>query len=220
MEWLLREFEKFKVQYNCHPDKHFKPNINFACKKLDEYYTLLKISPIYLAALILHPRYKIHWIKKHWAGKQTWIEEGVTAVEELWKAEYKDVPIPETESGETREGEEPDRLQEFWDRDLSSDNEDDSMTQLDELSNWQSLRPDKKAINPIEYWKNNQHTWPHLARFAFDTLGIPAMSSEAERTFSDAGEVITKRRNRLHANTVNACLCLKQWDNAGAIEWK
>jgi hAT family C-terminal dimerisation region len=50
---------------------------------------------------------------------------------------------------------------------------------------------------------------------AFDTLGIPAMSSEAKRTFSDSGEVIKKRRNRLLADNVSACR-----DNADAILWK
>ncbi len=46
---------------------------------------------------------------------------------------------------------------------------------------------------------------------AFDMFGIPAMSTDVEWTFSDDGDMITKKHNRLHADTVSACLCLKQW---------
>lgn len=225
MEWLLQEFEQFKVQYSRHPDEqyeHFKTNINLAWKKLDQYYTLLDDSPAYLAALVLHPRYKLRWIKKHWAERPDWIEKGTSAVEELWKTEYKNRPLPETTENKDKQTEDPTRLQEFIDRDLPSDDDDDIPDGEDEFSHWQAtnLRSDKKVTNPIEYWKANQHHWPRLARMAFDMFGIPAMSSEPERTFSDAGEVVTKRRNRLHADTVNACLCLKQWDDSGAIEWR
>src|SRR5579871_1581680 len=78
MEWLLQQLEEFKVQYNSHPDKHLKTNINLAWKKLDEYYTLLDDSPVYLASICLHPRYKTRWVKKHWAARPEWIENGIT----------------------------------------------------------------------------------------------------------------------------------------------
>ena len=220
MEWLLQKLEEFKVQYNSHPDKHLKTNINLAWKKLDEYYTLLDDSPAYLAAICLHPRYKTRWVKKHWADRPEWIEKGITTVEELWISEYKDKPLPKV-AGEENEFKEPSRLQEFMDRDLPSDDDDSTEEDDDEFSNWQGIkqRCDKKVTNPIAYWKENQYRWPRLARMAFDMFGIPAMSTEVERTFSDAGDMIIKKRNRLHTDTVSACLCLKQWDKDGAIEW-
>ena len=54
---------------------------------------------------------------------------------------------------------------------------------------------------------------------AIDILGIPAMSSKVERLFSDTGEVITKKRNKLKAETVSFLMCLKQWDKAQVIDW-
>jgi hypothetical protein len=158
------------------------------------------------------------WIKKHWADKPDWIEKGITAVEQLWTSEYKDRPLPTVEE---EKSEEPSRLQEFIDRDLPSDDDESTEDDDDEFSNWQAikLRCDKKVTNPIAYWKENQYRWPRLARMAFDMFGIPAMSADAERTFSSGGDMVTKKRNRLHADTVNACLCLKQWDKDGAIEW-
>jgi hAT family C-terminal dimerisation region len=53
---------------------------------------------------------------------------------------------------------------------------------------------------------------------AIDLLGIPAISSKLERVFSDAGDIITPKRNRLHADIVRAGMCLKQWDKDGAID--
>jgi hypothetical protein len=49
-------------------------------------------------------------------------------------------------------------------------------------------------------------TWTSLAR---DYLPVPASSVSCERVFSSAGLTITKRRNRLKADVVEAIQCLK-----------
>jgi hypothetical protein len=35
----------------------------------------------------------------------------------------------------------------------------------------------------IPYWRGVESKWPELARFAYDALSIPAMSTECERCF-------------------------------------
>jgi len=50
---------------------------------------------------------------------------------------------------------------------------------------------------------------------AIDLFGIPAMSSEPERLFSETGDMVTLKRNRLHADIIGAGMCLKQWDCYG-----
>lgn len=101
--------------------------------------------------------------------------------------------------------------EEFMDWDLPTDDEVSTDEEDDEFNSWQVIKCDKKVINPIKYWKENQDSWHRLARMAFDMFGIPAMSTDVEWTFSDDGDMITKKHNRLHADTVSACLCLKQW---------
>jgi hAT family C-terminal dimerisation region len=76
------------------------------------------------------------------------------------------------------------------------------------------------VINPIQYWYGIRQRWPRLARMAIDLFGIPAMSSEPERLFSDTGDMVTLKRNRLHADIIGAGMCLKQWDRDGAIDWR
>jgi hypothetical protein len=52
---------------------------------------------------------------------------------------------------------------------------------------------------------------------AIDILSIPAMSDEPERLFSRLGLMITKRRNQLHHDTIQASQCLYLWDDAGIV---
>ena len=63
-----------------------------------------------------------------------------------------------------------------------------------------------------------QQDYPYLSRMALDLLSIPAMSADPERLFSSAGQTITKRRNRLTINMIQAIECLKSW--MGIQEWK
>jgi len=53
--------------------------------------------------------------------------------------------------------------------------------------------------------------YPNLSRMACDFLAIPATSVPSERLFSDAGQLITNRRNCLNANSIQACICLESW---------
>ena len=53
---------------------------------------------------------------------------------------------------------------------------------------------------------------------AIDVFSIPAMSAEPERVFSLAGAMCSPRRNRLNAESIQACQCLRSWHNAGVIE--
>jgi hypothetical protein len=45
---------------------HFNHNINAAWQKLDYYYNLSDDTPIYRAAVFLHPRMKWRWFERHW----------------------------------------------------------------------------------------------------------------------------------------------------------
>src|SRR5438552_1812637 len=94
IEFLLNHLERYKTIYEHEPESfHLKVNINLAWDKLNEYYSKLDHPPAYLAALALHPRYKLRWIKKHWANRADWIKDGETAVKRLWEAEYKNKPL-------------------------------------------------------------------------------------------------------------------------------
>ena len=54
-----------------------------------------------------------------------------------------------------------------------------------------------KCDHPLQYWKENQSTYPDLAKLACCYLHIPASSAPVERIFSIAGRVFRPDRNRL-----------------------
>jgi hypothetical protein len=74
-----------------------------------------------------------------------------------------------------------------------------------------------RAFNPIEWWDSNQSVYGTLCLWAFDTLSIPAMATECERTFSSAKKLITPERNALSDDTIEASECLKAWWDQGLI---
>ena len=83
-----------------------------------------------------------------------------------------------------------------------------------------ALSCERKCEDPIQYWYSQCYNYPRLARFALDIFGIPAMSSEPERVFSVAGQLIQPNRARLNADIIGAALSLKSWDEMGAITWQ
>jgi len=64
--------------------------------------------------------------------------------------------------------------------------------------------------NPISWWRDHQWLYPTLSLWAFDTLAIPAMSSECERVFSSA-------KKALADDIIEATECLKAWWAQGLI---
>lgn len=61
----------------------------------------------------------------------------------------------------------------------------------------------------VQWWGINGPRYPVWASLARDFLSIMASSVSSERAFSSAGITISKRRNRLKADIVEALQCLK-----------
>jgi len=66
-----------------------------------------------------------------------------------------------------------------------------------------------KKIDPCEYWKQNQTTYPALFYCAKILLTIPASSVPSESLFSEAAQQITSYRNRLLPDRVNKIMVIK-----------
>jgi hypothetical protein len=87
-----------------------------------------------------------------------------------------------------------------------------SPTSVDELTAYLALDPlGEDTVDPIQYWLERRFQCPHLSRLAFDTLAIPPMADDNERSFSSARDLITYRRNRLKEDIIEASECLHNW---------
>jgi len=60
----------------------------------------------------------------------------------------------------------------------------------------------KRSFDPIQWWGERRHVFPHLFEIAQKRLCIPATSVPCERLFSKAGQLYTEKRSRLTTSKV------------------
>ncbi|CAF1099236.1 unnamed protein product [Didymodactylos carnosus] len=70
------------------------------------------------------------------------------------------------------------------------------------------LQQDEKYLNPLSFWKQNEQTYPNLAKLAKRYFSITCSSAAVERQFSAAGQIITQRRSNLDPAAVNNVILL------------
>ena len=67
-----------------------------------------------------------------------------------------------------------------------------------------------EKVDPVEFWIENEKTYPSLAPVACDLLIIPASSAPIERVFSTAGQITSGKRNRLNDRNLEREMLLKK----------
>ena len=72
------------------------------------------------------------------------------------------------------------------------------------------LRESHNPGDPLEWWKQKEGSFPNLAALARKYLAIPASSVSAERIFSLAGNLISKKICRLSPDTVDMLIFLNK----------
>jgi hypothetical protein len=80
----------------------------------------------------------------------------------------------------------------------------------DEYAEYCALPP-VPCEDPLKWWGAHRIQFPNLSRMALNLLSIPLMSAECERVFSAAKNLLTKLRNNLNVDVIEACTCLKYW---------
>ncbi|XP_058485902.1 E3 SUMO-protein ligase ZBED1-like [Solea solea] len=79
-----------------------------------------------------------------------------------------------------------------------------------EVQRYMTDPPVHRSEDPLTYWNEHKHVYPHLFTLAKQYLCITASSVPCERVFSKAGEVVSKKRNRLSPKTVEKLLFLNK----------
>ena len=104
-------------------------------------------------------------------------------------------------------------------RELSDDEDSDIPTPvsstdpaqpwLQEYHGYLNAKDHLGGLSIVQWWGINASRYPVWASLSCDFLSIMATSVSSERAFSSAGITISKRRNRLKADIVEALQCLK-----------
>ncbi len=63
-----------------------------------------------------------------------------------------------------------------------------------------------RTEDPLHFWATQKGVYPHLRCLALEFLCTHASSVPRERIFLKAGEVVNKKRNRLHPCSVEQVL--------------
>jgi hypothetical protein len=188
--------------------------VNLGWKKLDEYYQKTDQSPVYVAAVVLHPGLKWKWLEKAWRDRPQWIKEAKNNVHSLW-LEYASLPVTD----EDLQSAMPEDNARWMDDDLLSDFSDLDNSTGDEYVRWCEEGRQPKEFRPLEFWstQRQRESYPRLSKMARDLFTIPAMSDEPERVFSSAGLMVTPLRGRLSAKAIGQTQCVKSWIKTGVI---
>ena len=76
--------------------------------------------------------------------------------------------------------------------------------------------PNSKPIK--DCWRVNQKRFEILSKMAWNFFAIPTTSVPIEQVFSQVGELISKKRNRLSAKSIQLSMCFKSCFDVGS--WK
>ena len=176
--------------------------------KLEKYLGLLQQSPIYTAAMVMHPHIK-------WAFTSQKIPETLgpaqIAVQQIWDEFYKNgdsshVDPSDPSASTSLPPRDYDTL-DFFDLDDVPHLPNDP---YQEYINAPRVPKDEcQRYEVAKWWSDHKHM--EVGRMAWDTLAIPAMSAECERVFSSASHLVSSDRNRLNDDTIEAEECLKAW---------
>jgi 2-polyprenyl-3-methyl-5-hydroxy-6-metoxy-1,4-benzoquinol methylase len=96
-------------------------------------------------------------------------------------------------------------------RDLKEDDDSQIQINMNELVSYclGSMKPD--GIDILGYWKRNETAYPTLIIMARDIFVIPVSTVPSESYFISANMIITYKRSKLGAKTLERLVCLKDW---------
>jgi hypothetical protein len=175
---------------------------------LAKYYEESDTNPIYITALLLHPKKRRRYIDRHWP--EEWQDGPVAAARQLW-AKYRNRPL--IAAGALRPPQ--DRVEMSpYERIKQSMSVLDKPGEKDEFKKFINSPPRQvMAKTPLEWWcqEEQRMEYPRLHQMAIDILNVPAMSDNPERVFSCARCTISWDRARLAPETIKRTQCLSSW---------
>lgn len=175
--------------------------------KFDIYYRRTDDSPVYAAAVLLHPSLRRAHLCEAWKDQTQYIGPAIEAVRMLWE-DFK--PLQEPTIAEDLSAYEAYKKRIY--QPPSSHDEFNRFIEGPTLP--------IGASSALSWWlePTQQTAYPHLHRLAVTIFSIPAMSAEAERVFSGARRTISWERSRLSVKTIEHTECLKHWMKSGLLD--
>ncbi|KAK4077565.1 hypothetical protein Purlil1_12327 [Purpureocillium lilacinum] len=210
MDYLFVKFKQAAEETRFEEPSHFKSGIDCGWRKLEDYYVKTDRTPVYRAALALHPSY---------GDMQS--ADGSLFDEYVRQAEVESQAQTGLLDDEVEIEAEINDYSSFGKRSIRSLNTQrkkvKAVTELDIFQTRPIYAHDLDVADPLEWWTKHQLEYPILYSMALDLFSIPGMSAECERVFSQAKKMITDERNGLAPEVVEAYQLQKQWLLRGLV---
>ena len=203
MDFLLQHFEGAKASAIAQQDPLFVACIEAGWVKLNHYYSLTDRSPVYVAAIVLNPRWKFDYFEGTWT--QTWIAEAKGKLRSFWEEYYQSRGISR-EAISVAAAPPAQNAYQAW-----INSKTNCAHPLDEYSRYLADPVLVHVTDAMQWWVQQRGQYPALATMALDILSIPGMSDEPERVFSGARRTVTDLRGSLKAASIEMLECIKSW---------
>ena len=216
MDILHTHMEKALNQHR--RDKSLTARIQEAVKKFQEYYQKTEVSPLYAAALILHPSRRTRYAQVCW--NKDYQEMMLPKVKELWTTFRDSAESHNIVAYETPEIIPPRRLRAYERLAYELSERTTRPTSQDEYEDYCIEAPYKIRSSPLQWWCESaqKERYPRLSLFAIDILSIPAMSDEPERIFSGGRRTISWERAQLGVTSIEHTECMKSWHRTKILD--
>jgi len=214
IEWLMQTLENATNSNGIHT--RIGLSANDAWNKVKKYYKLTDNSPFYVAAIVLNPTHKWRYFETHWRDRKPWIKDAKSEMNRLWtrhkiqhqQAINEETSLP-TNAHPSSETGPSTSFKSFLAQGYHQDDEGELTDEYRAYCQLPTLQ--NKPHSLIYWWRDQEPSFPLLAKLAYSILSIPAMSAECERVFSSSKLLVTPTRNRLSPQAIEASECLRNW---------
>lgn len=181
-----------------------------ALTKMNEYFAKNDSSPTAFVATMCDPRFKAAIFEHLWHNDSIYIKRAKIHFKETYQ-KYKDRDTRQRDYHTLNIEPETDQTDSEED-DLFKGYTGNPQSHSTEHDNWFSQATiDYKKGDIRAFWLSKGYDFKTIVQMARDHLSVPATSAASERVFSNGGDIITKRRNRLGGNNTRYLLCLRDW---------
>lgn len=211
---LLNEVDSWKVEAEeVLGDDYLAACLTASWNKIEKYYKLVDQTPVYYAAIVLHPSLKMQKLRDMWQQEEQlpWIPLVEEMVKKIWRTQYKPAQRPQSTVARRIDEDNNAFVRLANAKRLRIDAP--TAAPVDALDEYLSSDPEplKPHETVVDWWQRRQQMYPGLVKMAYDVFAIPLMSDDNERSFSSGRDMITYRRTRLRDDIIEACQCLKSW---------
>jgi len=185
---------------------------NAALGKMNEYFAKNDSSPTAFVASACDPRFKLAIFEHLWKDNPAYVKRAKIHFKDTYR-KYRDratkqraIETLDIEPHEDSPGPEEEE------DDLFADYHGHSDPTIAESDSWLSQGTiDYKKGDVKPFWLSKGYDFKIIAQMARYHMGVPAASAASERVFSNGGDIITKRRNKIGSSNTRYLLCLRDW---------